>query len=103
MPSLHSLVTLSNTTASSEISKFKNCNCNEHLLLKYNKPILLMDKYHIVDQTSKILILLLLCFITIALILIITQHSVIPTYSALYKQPYERWNNLLKLTNKSKN
>ena len=94
--SLHSIVTLSNTTASSE---FKHCSCNERLSLKYNKPILLMDKYHVVDRTSKIIILGLTAIITIALIYLITQQSVVPPYSVLYKHPYERWQSLLNESN----
>lgn len=92
--SIHSLVTLSNTTATS--SEIRHCSCNERLSLKYNKPILLMDKYHIVDQTSKILILFFLSTLTIFLIMIITHHSVIPTYSPLYKPSSSRWNKLIK-------
>lgn len=92
--SLHSLVTLSNTTASSE---FKQCSCNERLSLKYNKPILLMDKYHVVDQASKFLIFTFISLLTITLIFLVTQHSVVPPYSVLYKQPYERWKRLLLL------
>ena len=96
--SLHSLVTLSKTTASSE---YRQCSCNERLSLKYNKPILLMDKYHVVDQTSKIMIYSFITILTLVLIYLITQHSVVPPYSTLYKQPYERWKKLLNKTNEN--